>query len=84
MPEISKEYVRKKIESFFAQTRITPDETRKIRNLAMHYKIRLGKHRARFCKKCCADLKTSKIRVTKNYKTKQCPICKYVNRIKIS
>jgi len=52
----------------------SPEEIRKIKRLAMHYKIKLGKKRKLFCRFCYSTkLKVKKIR--KNKKTVECENC---------
>ncbi|MEK6898921.1 MAG: hypothetical protein AABW79_02370 [Nanoarchaeota archaeon] len=82
--ELSKSEAREKIREFFEQEELDADEVKKIKRLAMKFNIKLDRLRARFCKRCCVDLKDSKIRVSKNHKTISCKKCNYLNKIKIS
>lgn len=75
--ELSKTEAKKAIEDYFSSGRLSAERTRKIKRIAMKYKIRLGDHRKRFCKKCYNDLKDCKVRITKNYKTVECGRCGY-------
>lgn len=83
MNKLSRAHVQKRIEEHFAQQNLDPIVTKKIKKLAMGRNLKLGKLRARFCKKCYADLVGSKIRVTKEYKLVTCKNCNFLNRIKI-
>jgi len=80
--ELSKGEAKKKIDDYF-KGKLDPEKTKKIKRLAMKYKIRLGDYRKRFCKKCFADLMGGKIRITKNYKNVGCN-CGEKNKFKIS
>ena len=82
--ELSKTEVKKKIENYFSRNKIASKETRKIKKLAMKHRIRLGEYRKRFCKKCYADLRDARVRVTKNSKIVNCSSCGFVNRFRIS
>ena len=80
---ISKKGVREKIKNFFEQKELDSKNTKKIKRLAMKYKIRLGKYRRRFCGECYSDLKHGKIRVTKTHKIIECE-CGKLNKWKIN
>lgn len=79
----SKKEMLEKIESFFERKDLDAGDVKKVKRLAMKYKIRLGDYRKRFCGACYADLKCGKVRVTKNSKSVECPNCKKINRWKI-
>jgi len=84
---ISKSQAKEKIESFFRQAEeLDSKNIKKIKRLAMKYKIKLQNHRRRFCKYCYFDLKynAGKTRLTRNCKTIICKNCKKTNRFKIS
>ena len=72
-----------KINDFFKKDFFSSDEMRKIKRIAMKYKIKLGAYRKLFCKKCLYKLK-GKIRVTKTHKTIICEKCGFKNRFKIA
>jgi RNase P subunit RPR2 len=78
----SKVGAERKIDEFFTKKDFTSEEVRKIKRLAMKFKIRLSKHRAEFCKKCLAKLR-GRTRVSKIYKTIICEKCNSLNKIKI-
>ena len=82
---LSREEARKKIDNFFRRNELLKSgEIKKIKRLAMKYKIKLGKLRARFCKKCYTDLRSAKIRITNDHKIATCEKCGFVNKIRIS
>lgn len=81
---MAREQVRRKIDLFFEQKNFDKEDLRKIKRTAMHNKMRLGKHRARFCKKCSSSLVDGKIKVNKTHKMTKCKICGYLNKIRIS
>ncbi len=81
---LSKTDALKKIESYFKEGKLEREQTRKIKRLAMKYRIRLGKYRARFCKKCYADLKSGRVRVTKTHKSISCSECGFLNKSRIT
>jgi len=82
--KLSRSEAREKIDSFFEKKSFTPEEVRKIKRLAMKFKIRLGSGlRRKFCKKCLAKLK-GKTRVSKFFKTVECENCGTKNRFRLS
>ncbi len=82
MPVISKSEANEKINSFFKKESFSKDEMRKIKRLAMKYKIKLGFYRKKFCKSCLSQLK-GKTRISKTHKTVVCKNCNYKNKFKI-
>ncbi len=82
-PKLSKKEVHEKIDEFFRQNELKKEEVRKIKRIAMKHKIKLGKYRRRFCRKCYSDLKTGKIRTNKTHKVIECSGCGEKNRFKI-
>lgn len=82
-PKISKSQAQEKIESFFKNSEFSQKEMKKIKRLAMKFKIKFLPFKKNFCKKCLSSLK-GRIRVTKTHKTIECKICKYKNKFKIS
>ena len=58
------------------------EEVRKMKKLAMHYKIKLGDKRKLFCKYCYNILK-GKIRIKKKIKSVVCANCGKISRWKI-
>ena len=78
----NKTEAKEKIDSFFKKKSFTAEEVRKIKRLAMKFNIKLGEKRKKFCKKCLNKLK-GKTRITKSYKTTECEVCGYGNRVKI-
>lgn len=81
--ELSRTEARTAVDHFFEKTSFTAHEAKKIKRLAMKYKIRLGKYRKRFCKACYADLRKCSVRVTKTHMLATC-LCGHQNRIKLS
>jgi RNase P subunit RPR2 len=56
---MSKTEAKRKIEDFFKQDIFSGEEMRKVKRLAMKFRIRLGDKRKLFCKKCYEPLKGS-------------------------
>ena len=83
MKELTKKESQNIIEDYFKKDNLDPNSTKKIKKLAMTYRIRLGEYRKRFCKKCYSDLKLGKTRINKMYKQVSCLKCNAVNRWKI-
>ena len=81
--ELSKSEAQILINDFFKKPTFTSNEVRKIKRLAMKYKIKLNYQRKQFCKSCLNQLK-GKISVTKNSKTVICSNCNYKNKFKIN
>lgn len=79
---MSRSKARERIDEFFSREDFSSEEVRKIKRLAMKYRIRLGDYRKKFCKNCLSRLK-GKTRVTRFYKTVVCENCGYRNRFKI-
>lgn len=79
--EFSKSEAKKIIDHYFSNE-LNKEKTLKIKKLAMKHRIRLGKYRKKFCKKCYEDLADGKIRTTKYYRTVECK-CGYKNKSKI-
>jgi RNase P subunit RPR2 len=80
--KISKTEAKEKISSLFSKKSFSPEELKKIKRLAMKYRISLREHRKKFCKKCFTKLK-GKIRVSKTHKTTICVSCGYKNKLRI-
>lgn len=80
--KLSKTEAQKEINEFFSRSNFTKEEVRKIKRLAMKYKLRLGKHRKLFCKSCLNKLK-GKTRITKTHKITKCQICGSYNKFKL-
>jgi len=82
--KMSKKEAEEKIKIFFNSDKLDAKSVKKIKRLAMKYKIRLEDYRRRFCKECYSDLKYGKVRVSKMYKNVECGKCGKLNRWKIS
>jgi RNase P subunit RPR2 len=82
--KISKIEAIKEIEEFFSEIKDkTPKEIKKIKRLAMRYKIPLKEKRKQFCKKCLSPYINPKVRIKKGIKTVECKNCSYISRYKI-
>lgn len=79
---LSKTEAKAKIEEFFKNKDLDKEKLRKIRRLAMKFKIPLKEKRRRFCKKCKTQLK-GQIRLTKTHKTIICKECGFRNKFRI-
>jgi len=81
--KLTKKQAQEKINDFFEDIdNKTSEQVKKIKRLAMHYKIKLQDKRKKFCKFCYSTrLKVRKI--TKNKKTVECEECKRLMRWKI-
>ncbi len=80
MKKISKKEALEAVEEFFENARLDPAAVKKIKGLAMAHRIRLKEYRKKFCKKCYADLKLGRVRVSKTHKQVICGICGATNR----
>lgn len=81
--KLSKSEAEKKIAEFFQKSIFAKEEVKKIRRLAMKYKIKLGKNRQKFCKSCLSQLK-GKTRISRTHKTVECEVCGYRNKFMLS
>jgi len=83
---INKTEAKAKIDSFFQKESFNSEELRKIRRLAMKYKIKLQSYRKLYCPKCLSKLK-GKLSISKNkkgvYKTIICNNCKTKNTFRL-
>jgi RNase P subunit RPR2 len=80
---LSKTQTQEKINSFFKQEEFKPEQVRKIKRLAMKFKIRLKEKRKLFCKYCLHKLK-GKTRINKESKTIICQFCNKKSKFKLS
>jgi len=78
---LSKAEAKEKIEQFFKKNDVTSEEMKKIRRLALKYRISLKPYKKQFCKSCLSPLK-GKIRISKTHKTVECVNCGYRNKYK--
>jgi len=82
--EISKKEVKKQIEEFFADIKNKDSkDVKKIKKLAMNYKIPLKDKRKLFCNKCMNPHKNASIRVKNDLIRINCGECNHINRWKI-
>ncbi|MBU1136589.1 MAG: hypothetical protein ABIG37_01530 [Nanoarchaeota archaeon] len=81
--KLTKKEVEKKIEDFFINIKNKkPEQIKKIKRLAMHYKIKLKDKKKMFCKKCYSNkLKTESIK--KCMKKVRCCGCGKIIRWKV-
>jgi len=79
---LNKTEAKEKIDKFFQREKFTSEEMRKIKRLAMKFRIRLKEKRRRFCKKCLSQLK-GKIRISNGNKIIECEKCGFRNRFKM-
>lgn len=83
MKKLTKIEAQEKIKDFFETAKHSEIETKKIKKLAMHYNIKLGKLRKRFCKKCYSSLDNASVRIRNKTKIAKCKKCGHVSRWKI-
>ena len=81
---LTRSAIKQQVNEFFSKENITPEQTRKIKRIAMKYNIRLGAYKKRFCKNCLSDLRTARSRINNGYKQVVCPVCRAVHRWKMS
>lgn len=83
MIRLSKNEAKEKIEDFFKNLKNkNPEEIRKIKKIAMHYNIKLGDKRKKFCKKCYSS--NLNVKSIKNkIKTVECKNCRNISRWRI-
>ncbi len=79
---VSKKEAKQKIDEFFSRDDFNAKDVKKIKRLAMKFKIKLGVQRKKFCKKCFCYLR-GKIRVNKNYRIIECSNCGFKNKAKL-
>lgn len=81
--KLTKKQANEKIENFFSNLEDKkPEQIKKIKRLAMHYKIRLKDKRKLFCKYCYAVLKGRTI-IRNKIKSVVCEKCGKVSRWKL-
>ncbi|MEK6927614.1 MAG: hypothetical protein AABX11_04235 [Nanoarchaeota archaeon] len=80
--DISKSEASEQINKFFERKRFSSEEARKIKKLAMKFRIKLKEHKKGFCRKCFSQL-AGKIRIRNGIKSVECASCSCVNRWKI-
>jgi len=80
----SKKEAQKEIEDFFNNIKNkSAREVKKIKKLAISYKIPLKEKRKLFCKKCFNSYKNPKIRIKNRIKSVSCENCGFVSRWRI-
>jgi RNase P subunit RPR2 len=77
--EISKTEAREKIKNFFLNIKQkSPKDFKKIKRIAMRYKISLKEYKSLFCKKCLIPYsREEKIRIKNKIKIVECENCGY-------
>ena len=80
MKKLNKKEAQRVVQEYFENERIDPISMKKIKTLAMAHRIRLKEYRKKFCKKCYADLKLGRVRVSKTHKQVICGVCGMTNR----
>ena len=82
--KLSKKQAEEKIEEFFLDIKSkNPEQIRKIKRLAMHYNIKLGDKRRKFCKFCYSPRLKVK-RIKHKIKVVECEDCKRIMRWRVS
>ncbi len=82
MTKKERKEAEKKIEEFFQREKFNPEELKKIRRMAMKFKIKLGDKRKKYCKRCFNRLE-GKIKITREHKTIICGSCGFPNKWKL-
>lgn len=80
--DLSKKEVYSIVESFFKRKEFNSEQLKKIRRLAMKYKIPLKEKRKLFCKYCLNKLE-GKTRINKEHKSITCRVCNRVSKFKL-
>ena len=80
---ISKTEAKEKIDSFFENNNFSPEDLKKVKRLAMKYKIKFTNYSKSFCKSCLSPLK-GRISISKTHKIVECESCGFKNSINIS
>ena len=86
--KLGKKQAEKTIKDFFENIeskKPKAEEVRKMKRLAMHYNIKLGILRKKFCKKCFSvfNAKNSQTRIKNKIKIVRCLNCGKISRWKI-
>jgi len=80
--KLSRREALEKIEEFFKRGEYDAKDVKKIKRLAMKFKIRLVDKRKKFCKKCLSKLR-EKTRVGRVYKSVECEACGFLNKFRM-
>lgn len=82
--KLPKQEAKKQIEDFFKEIKDkTPKEVKKIKKLAMSYKIPLKEKRKLFCKKCLNPYNNASIRIKNKILRINCGNCGHTSKWKI-
>jgi len=83
MKKQTKSEAEQEIKEFFKDLKNKdPKDIKKIKRLAMHYNLKLGEKRKKFCKKCFST--KLKVKSIKNgLKIVECQDCKKISRWKV-
>lgn len=82
MKKLTKTETEKEIKNFFYR-KLSPEEIKKIKRLAMKHNIKLGSLRKKFCKKCYSIFENSEIRIKNGKRIIKCKNCGFASRWKI-
>jgi len=83
--EISKTEAKKKIEEFFLNIKQkSPENFKKIKKIAMRYKISLKEYKKLFCKKCLIPYSSPRIRIKNKMRVIECENCGHRLRKKLT
>ena len=82
--KISKTEIEQEISKIFLENP-NQEKIKKAKKLAMSKKIRLGKLKQKFCKKCYSlfNSQNSEIRIKKGFKIIKCKRCNQISRYKL-
>jgi len=78
--KISKMEAKKKIDTFFKKESFNREELKKIKRIAMKFRIKLSNYKGIFCKICLNKLE-GKTRIKKNHRIIECKNCGFKNKI---
>lgn len=85
--KLTKQEANEMVRKFFSNLQNkNPEQIKKIKRLAMHYNIKLGRLRRKFCKRCYSvfNAKNAEIRIENGKERIRCLNCGYVGRWKIT
>ena len=84
MEKLNRTEAKERVSKFFESIKSkNKEEVKKIKKLAMHNKIRLGKLKMLFCKHCFSTRLTVR-RIKKGYKILECRDCKKSIKFKLA
>jgi RNase P subunit RPR2 len=80
--KLSRKEAREEIDELFCRQEFSSEDVKKVKRLAMKYKIKLKFERKKFCKRCLSKLR-GKIRVSRVYKSVECEKCGFINKFRM-